>query len=67
MKITRRQLVHWSFAVFLIVLGVPTTTQGQDTPDVVWQGQHDVFVRYTTFSSDGQLLISGSDDRKNKV
>src|SRR3954464_6374842 len=39
----------------------------QGNPDIVWQGQHNGYVRYTTFSPDGQQLATGSDDRTNKL
>src|ERR1044072_1410468 len=39
----------------------------QGSPDIVWQGQHNGLVKYTTFSPDGQQLATGSDDRTNKL
>jgi WD40 repeat protein len=52
---------------FLLLLVCVVSARAQGSPDIVWQGQHTGFLRYTTFSPDGQLLISGGDDRTNKV
>src|SRR2546423_1579424 len=53
--------------VLLLSLVCAGAARAQGSPDVVWQGQHTGFLRYTAFSPDGQLLISGGDDRVNKV
>jgi WD40 repeat protein len=50
-------------AILLLVSARPILAQG--SPDIVWQGQHAGYVRYTTFSPDGQQLASGADDKKN--
>jgi WD40 repeat protein len=52
-------------AVLLIVSARSMSAQG--TPDIIWQGTHAGYVRYTAFSPDGQQLASGGDDRKNKL
>src|SRR5256714_1290335 len=54
-------------SVLLLSLVCADSARAQGSPDVVWQGQHTGFLRYTAFSPDGQLLISGGDDRVNKV
>src|SRR3954464_12671546 len=51
-------------AAFVLLLSARSIL-AQGTPDIVWQGQHAGYVRYTTFSPDGQQLASGGDDRKN--
>jgi WD40 repeat protein len=52
-------------AVALFLLFSAPSIFGQGSPDILWQGQHIGYVRYTTFSPDGQQLASGGDDRKN--
>jgi WD40 repeat protein len=54
-------------AAFLLLLACAVQSRAQGSPDVVWQGQHTGFLRYTAFTPDGQLLVSGGDDRTNKV
>src|SRR5205085_2068332 len=54
-------------SVLLLSLVCVVSARAQGSPDVVWQGQHTGFLRYTVFSPDGQLLISGGDDRTNEV
>src|SRR5437588_2617651 len=56
-----------AISVLLLSLVCVVSARAQGSPDVVWQGQHTGFLRYTVFSPDGQLLISGGDDRVNKV
>ncbi len=51
--------------MFLIASARAMSAQGN--PDIVWQGTHTGFVRYTAFSPDGQQLASGGDDKKNKL
>lgn len=59
------------FAIATIALGLLVTSTSwvaaQGNPDIVWQGQHNGYVRYTTFSPNGQQLATGSDDRTNKL
>ena len=43
------------------------SVSAQGSPDIVWQGAHTGYVRYTTFSPDGQQLASGGDDKNNKL
>jgi WD40 repeat protein len=52
-------------AVALLLLGAARSIVAQGSPDIVWQGQHAGYVRYTTFSPNGQQLASGADDKKN--
>ena len=52
-------------ALFLAVSIRSIAAQG--SPEIVWQGTHTGFVRYTAFSPDGQQLASGADDKKNKL
>src|SRR5205085_5797010 len=54
-------------SVLLLSIVCTVSARAQGSPDIVWQGQHTGFLRYTVFSPDGQLLISGGDDRVNKV
>src|SRR2546423_11577196 len=56
-----------AISVLLLTLVCAVSARAQGSPDVVWQGQHTGYLRYTVFSPDGQLLISGGDDRVNKV
>ena len=56
-----------AISVLLLTLVCAVSARAQGSPDVVWQGQHTGYLRYTVFSPDGQLLISGGDDRTNKV
>ena len=39
-----------------ILAGAVRLSLAQGTPDIVWQGVHNGYVRYTTFSPDGQQL-----------
>src|SRR2546423_6618757 len=50
-----------------LMIGSIRVVTAQGNPDIVWQGQHNGYVRYTTFSPDGQQLATGSDDRTNKL
>src|SRR5437764_10716651 len=50
-----------------ILIAAVRSSPAQGSPDIVWQGQHAGYVRYTTFSPDGQQLATGSDDRTNKL
>jgi WD40 repeat protein len=52
-------------AAALLLLLSAHSLLAQGSPDIVWQGQHAGYVRYTTFSPDGRQLASGGDDRKN--
>jgi WD40 repeat protein len=54
-------------AALLSLLAFAGQSRAQGSPDIVWQGQHTGSLRYTTFSPDGQVLVSGGDDRTNKV
>src|SRR5947209_14484513 len=63
----RVRLAARAISVLLLLLVCAVAAYAQGSPDVVWQGQHTGFLRYTVFSPDGQLLISGGDDRTNKV
>jgi WD40 repeat protein len=55
-----------AIAVALIVFAASGgSILAQGSPEIVWQGAHTGFVRYTTFSPDGQQLASGGDDKKN--
>src|SRR4051812_32470298 len=51
----------------VILAAAARSTLAQGTPDIVWQGAHTGYVRYTTFSPDGQQLASGGDDKKNNL
>jgi WD40 repeat protein len=55
-----------ALAIVLIV-GSIRFVAAQGSPDIVWQGQHSGYVRYTAFSPDGQQLASGGDDKKNNL
>src|SRR5438105_13203807 len=48
-----------------ILIAAVRSSVAQGSPDIVWQGQHAGYIRYTTFSPDGQQLASGGDDKKN--
>src|SRR5256714_4739211 len=50
-----------------LMVGSIRFVAAQGSPDIVWQGQHNGAVKYTTFSPDGQQLATGSDDRTNKL
>jgi WD40 repeat protein len=54
------------FAALLLLVSAGSIL-AQGSPDIVWQGQHNGLVKYTTFSPDGQQLATGSDDRTNKL
>src|SRR2546421_11247458 len=56
-----------AISVLLLSLVCVVSARAQGSPDVVWQGQHTGYLRYTVFSPDGQLVVSGGDDRVNKV
>lgn len=53
-----------TIAVLVVVV---RSISAQGNPDIVWQGAHIGYVRYTTFSPDGQQLASGGDDKKNRL
>lgn len=62
--------VRWMVASVLACLSLcltPHLAQAQGRPDIVWQGTHNGFLRYTTFSPDSQQLASGGDDKTNKL
>jgi uncharacterized delta-60 repeat protein len=61
----RRRCSFLAVNLGAIVLAGIRSVVAQGSPDLVWQGQHAGYVRYTTFSPDGQQLASGGDDRKN--
>src|SRR2546423_2614448 len=62
----KRGCIATSLAIALMIGSIRVVT-AQGNPDIVWQGQHNGYVRYTTFSPDGQQLATGSDDRTNKL
>ena len=62
----RRTRIAASVAIALSATALRSIL-AQGNPDIVWQGQHNGYVRYTTFSPDGQQLATGSDDRTNKL
>lgn len=64
--LTQRGRIATSLAVALIISSIRFVA-AQGTPDIVWQGQHSGYVRYTAFSPDGQQLATGGDDRKNNL
>ena len=51
----------------VLLLAFVRSVAAQGSPEIVWQGTHTGYVRYTTFSPDGQQLASGGDDKKNKL
>jgi len=53
-------------SIALLVISIRSVS-AQGSPDIVWQGAHTGYVRYTTFSPDGQQLASGGDDKKNRL
>src|SRR5947209_17413850 len=63
----RARFTTHAISVLLLFFVGAGSARWQGSRDVVWQGQHTGFLRYTVFSPDGQLLISGGDDRTNKV
>ena len=65
MKKSFRNLTTKLSIALLVVFVRSVSAQGN--PDIVWQGAHTGYVRYTTFSPDGQQLASGGDDKKNKL
>ncbi|HEV2804153.1 MAG TPA: BACON domain-containing carbohydrate-binding protein [Chthoniobacterales bacterium] len=65
-RMKRRGRIAATLALLLLVPSIRFAA-AQGTPDIVWQGQHNGYVRYTTFSPDGQQLATGSDDRTNKL
>src|SRR5256714_3930691 len=62
----QRCRIATTLAIALMIGSIRVVT-AQGNPDIVWQGQHNGYVRYTTFSPDGQQLATGSDDRTNKL
>src|SRR6267143_1570002 len=70
MKVIRmRQSCKSLSATLSIVLLIAfvRSVSAQGSPDIVWQGAHTGYVRYTAFSPDGQQLASGGDDKNNKL
>jgi WD40 repeat protein len=49
------------------LLVVARSASAQGGPDIVWQGAHTGYVRYTAFSPDGLQLASGGDDKKDRL
>lgn len=65
MRPSKRYLAVKLSMVLLVVSVRFVSAQG--SPDIVWQGAHTGYVRYTAFSPDGQQLASGGDDKNNKL
>ena len=62
----KRRMAAATLAVALVAASA-RWVGAQGTPDIVWQNTHAGFVRYTTFSPDGQQLATGADDKKNNL
>jgi WD40 repeat protein len=65
MKKSYRNLTTRLSIALLVVFVRSMSAQGN--PDIVWQGAHTGYVRYTAFSPDGQQLASGGDDKKDRL
>jgi WD40 repeat protein len=50
-----------------LLIASARSMSAQGSPDILWQGTHTGYVRYTAFSPDGQQLASGGDDKRNKL
>ena len=58
----------WRAIASMLLTALPAIAFSQGPPDIVWaKGGHSDSVNSVAYSSDGQLLVSGSSDRTIKI
>ena len=64
----RNRFVGWRLIASILLTALPAIALSQGRPDIVWvRAGHSSYVNSVAYSPDGQLFVSGSNDRTIKL